>query len=238
MKTCNYLSESIVLITPAAGEPYKAKLVTEYGRNATGGLIVVSTRYVDAKNEVITIGATDEAEIKSPGQPLSAQSDCITVTEQAVCIDEAPAKMVTEYGRNNIGALIVVSTRYVDAANAVINAASALVIKYGNCGNEATNSSSTKTATFVSTENQTAFTIPETPTSILMMMRNGIGLDPSATTLAGDVVTYNPAQNNGSPLLAGNRITVVYTIGSPATGGSLQALANSLATLIPDALDA
>jgi len=132
MKTCNYLSESIVLITPAVGEPYKAKLVTEYGRNATGGLIVVSTRYVDAKNEVITLGATDAVEIKSSGQPLSAQSNCIVSTEQNVCADGLIFRLVTEYGYSDTG-LIVVSTRYVDSKNEVQAIPVDAEITYGSC---------------------------------------------------------------------------------------------------------
>jgi hypothetical protein len=132
MKTCNYLSESIVLITPAVGEPYKAKLVTEYGRNATGGLIVVSTRYVDAKNEVITLDVADGVDVQSTGQPMSAQSNCIAVTEQGVCAAGVPLRLVTEYGYSNTG-LIVVSTRYVDAKNEVQTIAVDAEVSYGLC---------------------------------------------------------------------------------------------------------
>ena len=136
MKPCNYLSESIVLVTPAVGDAYKAKLVTEYGYNSTGGLIVVSTRYVDAANEVITLGVDDELTIVSSGQPVTAQKNCIINTEQDVCVNGAPLRMVTEYGFNASGGLIVVSTRYVNASNEVQTLAVDAEIVYGNCAQQ------------------------------------------------------------------------------------------------------
>lgn len=137
MKPCNYLSESIVLVTPAVGSAYKAKLVTEYGYNSTGGLIVVSTRYVDTANEVITLAVDDEVEVVSSGQPVTAQKNCIINTEQDLCVDGAPLRMVTEYGFNSDGGLIVVSTRYVDASNEVQTLAVDAEISYGTCQVEA-----------------------------------------------------------------------------------------------------
>lgn len=130
MKACNYISESIVLVTPTAGDPFRAKLVTEYGRDSSGGLIVVSTRYVDSTNAVITLPAGTTS-LVAVGQPVAAQKDCIISTEVPVCADGQPLRMVTEYGFDATGGLIAVSTRYVDTTNTVQVPGASIV--YGAC---------------------------------------------------------------------------------------------------------
>lgn len=135
-KPCSFVSESIVLVEPLVGDAYRAKLVTQYGRDAASGLIPVSSRYVDTSNVPITIGKDDKLFTLSAGQPVAAQSACTITTEQDVCFDgNITARMVTEYQVTFSGpdeVLLVHTTRYVDANNDVIDPTGSVIV-YGAC---------------------------------------------------------------------------------------------------------
>ena len=64
----------------------------------------------------------------------------------------------------------------------------------------------------VSSDNETAFTLSQTPaaTSVVRMYRNGILLSGAAVTISGLDVTYLPGNNGGANLVTGDRIQFFY----------------------------
>jgi hypothetical protein len=65
--------------------------------------------------------------------------------------------------------------------------------------------------TFVATAGQTVFTLAHTATDDVDFNRNGASIVDAAATVSGAAVTYVPAQNFNSAMMAGDLVTISYT---------------------------
>lgn len=63
---------------------------------------------------------------------------------------------------------------------------------------------------FVATSAQTSFTLTQTPNGQVNITRNGIMLTKACISVSGATVTYDPAQNGSSALVAGDRVSFTY----------------------------
>lgn len=77
-----------------------------------------------------------------------------------------------------------------------------------------------QTQTFVAVAAQTTFELSSVPSGDVSLSRNGATISDTAATVAADVVTYVPAQNNGEVLLAGDRIDISYIVEDCSPGAS------------------
>lgn len=102
----------------------------------------------------------------------------------------------------------LVRTVFTNAAGVPVNTSGGTVA-VGACQVQA---NGLETETFIATAGQTAFLLSAIPQTDVMFARNGALLaDAAATITAGSMtVTYVPAQNNGSAMVAGDRVDISY----------------------------
>lgn len=72
------------------------------------------------------------------------------------------------------------------------------------------NTTQEKEETFASTAGQTTFTLSTAPIGAIHFFRNGVKLATNSATYTATTVTYNPTNNGGNVLVAGDRITISY----------------------------
>lgn len=65
---------------------------------------------------------------------------------------------------------------------------------------------------FTATVSQTSFTLTETPSinSKMKMYVNGVRISNTAYSMSGNTLTYNPTNNGGYALAAGDRIQINF----------------------------
>lgn len=76
------------------------------------------------------------------------------------------------------------------------------------------------TETFTATAGQTVFTLSVEPSGDVGFSRNGAALADGVSSVAGDVVTYDPAANDGNALLAGDVVTISFVWEDCTSGGA------------------
>jgi hypothetical protein len=91
--------------------------------------------------------------------------------------------------------------------------------------------------TFVATAGQTVFTLAHTATDDVNFNRNGASIVDAAATASGASVTYVPAQNFNSPMMAGDLVTVSYTWEDTTTVPASGAVVTGLTLTDPSTLN-
>ena len=137
-----------------------------------------------------------------------------TYTPANVAYKAVTANNVTVYYKDG-----VLLTSALDIANAQSALATATTADIVDCTSTVTCQAFFDTATFTATAGQTSFTLGNTPSGDIQFARNGAVLADAAASVTGAVVTYVPAQNNNTALVAGDRIEISYVY-NVCTGGA------------------
>jgi hypothetical protein len=134
----------------------------------------------------------------------------------------SPSKKLVEGCANGVSYMVVIcdsdcgsttSLTYLNMATGESEATPPVDFILGNCSDKTFKVGCIpylETETFNPTAGQTTFTLANPANGDVRFSRNGSTLDDLAATVAGNIVTYVPAENNGEVLLVTDRIEISY----------------------------